>query len=159
MSEHVQTVSAVFPTYEAAAGAVRALEAAGYDHSHIAIVTHKNSASTLSPQDETLVVEGAKEGILVGAGAAILTAAAVAIFPGTLFLVGGWLAGAEIATFFGMAGGLGAALAHYGYGDDQAKSYATAVEAGNSLVTVRCSDIQVPQVKAILGTTATSTAI
>ena len=165
MLDHTQLVTASFPSYANAALTVKALEAAGYDQSSIAIITpqaHTGAASATdvdehrADMDEDLAVEGAKEGIIVAAGTGVLTALAVAAFPAGLFLVGGWLAAAEIGVMFGMAGGLGAALVHAGSDVPQAEGHVAAVEAGHTLVSVRCTDAQLAEVRSILAETSMS---
>ena len=166
---HDKTVSALFGDFESAAAAVRALEASGFDHDHIAIVTGRPGEHadahldvTEHPTDiskDTSVdpVTGTEQGGLAG-GAVGLVAGLVLFAVSGLgpVLAAGWLVTTAIGISFGMAGGFASTLVNAGTLPHHAEAYVAGVKAGGTLVSVRCKAEQVAEVEAILARTSTS---
>lgn len=159
-----RTVTRLFDSRMEAEGAVRALEAAGFDHAKLSLVAadrgdvsgenrsflNKDAAQDLGRDGENDTAEGAGEGAVtggaIGAGAGLLAGLGLLAIPGLGPVVAaGWLAstltGAAIgAATGGVTGGLLGALKDAGVTDDDANVYAEGVRRGGALVSVRVSD-------------------
>ena len=154
-----QTVTALYDTYNSAASAVNALEAAGIPHSDISIVS--NNADNRYDKDHTTnAAEDAGKGAGVGAAlggiGGLLTGLGLMAIPGVGPVVAaGWLvataAGAATgAVVGGAAGGLVGSLTGAGVPQGDAQFYAEGVRRGGTLVTARVDDARAPTAREIL---------
>ena len=139
-----QTVTALYDTYDSAASAVNALEAAGIPHSDISIVSN-NVDNRYSKDRPTNTAEDAGKGAGIGAAVGgvggLLTGLGLLAIPGVGPVVAaGWLvataAGAATgAVVGGAAGGLVGSLTGAGVPEHDAQFYAEGVRRGGNLVT------------------------
>jgi hypothetical protein len=154
-----QTVTALYDTYDAAVSAVNALEAAGFPHSDISVVSnnvddrynkdrHSNAAEDAG--------RGAGIGAAVGGVGGLLAGLGLLAIPGVGPVVAaGWLvataAGAATgAAVGGAAGGLVGALTSAGVPEREANFYAEGVRRGGTLVTARVDDARASAARQIL---------
>ena len=155
----VQTVTALYDTYDSAVSALDALEAAGIPHSDISIVS--NNVDNRYSEDQPTHVgadagKGAGIGAAVGGVGGLLTGLGLLAIPGIGPVVAaGWLvataAGAVTgAVVGGTAGGLVGSLTHAGVPDHDANFYAEGVRRGGTLVTARVDDARVSTAREIL---------
>jgi hypothetical protein len=145
----VQTVTALYDTYDFAASAVDALEAAGIPHSDISIISN-NVDDRYDKDRPTHAAEDAGKGAGIGAAVGgvggLLTGIGLLAIPGVGPVVAaGWLvataAGAMTgAVVGGAAGGLVGALTGAGVPERDANFYAEGVRRGGTLVTARVDD-------------------
>ncbi len=154
-----QTVTALYDTYDSAASAVNALEAAGIPHSDISIVSnnvdnrYNEDRSTNTAEDAG---RGAGIGAAVGGVGGLLTGLGLLAIPGVGPVVAaGWLvataAGAATgAVVGGAAGGLVGSLSGAGVPERDAHFYAEGVRRGGTLVTARVDDARVSTAREIL---------
>jgi hypothetical protein len=155
----VQIVTALYDTYDAAASAVDALEAAGIPHSDISIVSnnvdnrYKGDRQSHAAEDAG---KGAGIGAAVGVVGGLLTGLGLLAIPGVGPVVAaGWLvstaAGAVTgAVVGGAAGGLVGALTGAGVPERDANFYAEGVRRGGTLVTARVGDERAAMAREIL---------
>lgn len=154
-----QTVTALYDTYDAAASAVNALEAAGIPHADISIVSNnvdnrydKDRASNAAED----AGKGAGVGAAVGGIGGLLTGLGLMAIPGVGPVVAaGWLvataAGAATgAVVGGAAGGLVGSLTGAGVPERDAQFYAEGVRRGGTLVTARVGDARASAAREIL---------
>ena len=155
----VQTVTALYDTYDFAVSAVDALEAAGIPHSDISIVS--NNVDNRYDEDRTTHAaedagKGAGIGAAVGGVGGLLTGIGLLAIPGVGPVVAaGWLvataAGAVTgAVVGGAAGGLVGALTGAGVPERDANFYAEGVRRGGTLVTARVDDARASIAREIL---------
>lgn len=163
MSTTTKTVSALYDTFEAAAGVVRALEAQGFAHDDISIITShqgEHAASNLDVSEYPAEVRDDKEmatGGLVGGGAGLAAGLALMAIPGVgPLLVGGLLLTTAIGATAGMAASFTSALVDIGHIDSHADAYVQAVQAGKTLVSVRCDQDNIAGVEALLSVGASA---
>ncbi|MGO4408573.1 MULTISPECIES: hypothetical protein [unclassified Brevundimonas] len=169
------TVTRLFDHHAEALDAVAELEAAGFDHSSISIVSN-NADNWHSGHDridgadgalgdrngagENDVAHGAGKGAAtggaIGAGAGILAGLGMLAIPGLGPVVAaGWLASAALGAVVGGAaggatGGLLGALKEAGHNDEEANVYAEGVRRGGTLVSVKTTDADRARVETIL---------
>lgn len=161
-----RTLTCLYDSYEDAAHAVQALEAAGVPHSDISLVAHgADDRSSITDQSGTGLTSGDPEqgaatgagtgatlGTVLGGGAGLLAGLGSLAIPGVGPIVAaGWL----IATLTGAgvgaaAGGLLGSLTGAGVSEADAHTYTEGVRRGGSLVTVRADETMVPAVEAVL---------
>jgi hypothetical protein len=142
-----QIVTALYDTYDSAASAVGALEAAGIPASDISIVSSNVDNRYTADRPTHAAAEGAGKGAGVGAAVGVagglLTGLGLLAIPGVGPVVAaGWLvataAGAITgAVVGGAAGGLVGALTRSGVPERDANFYAEGIRRGGTLVTVR----------------------
>jgi hypothetical protein len=155
----VQTVTALYDTYDFAVSAVDALEAAGIPHSDISIVSN-NVDNRYEKDRPTHAAEDAGKGAGIGAAVGgvggLLTGLGLLAIPGVGPVVAaGWLvataAGAMTgAVVGGAAGGLVGALTGAGIPERDANFYAEGVRRGGTLVTARVDDARASMAREIL---------
>ncbi len=171
-----QILTRLYENHSAAVAAVQALEAAGFDHEHISIVSHHGNhhsrlGSAYDPavneptstpfdvQADTTAAEigaGASVGTIVGGGLGLLAGLGTLAIPGLgLVVAAGWLVstltGAGIgAAFGGAGGGLVGALIHAGHSEEDAEHYAEGVRLGGTLVAARVDQARLPIARQIL---------
>jgi hypothetical protein len=155
----IQTVTALYDTYDFAVSAVDALEAAGIPHSDISIVSN-NVDNRYDKDRPTHAAEDAGKGAGIGAAVGgvggLLTGLGLLAIPGVGPVVAaGWLvataAGAMTgAVVGGAAGGLVGALTGAGIPERDANFYAEGVRRGGTLVTARVDDARVSMAREIL---------
>ncbi|WP_313044702.1 hypothetical protein [Brevundimonas sp.] len=168
-------VTRLFDHHTEALAAVSELEAAGFDHSTISIVSnnaeewhdghrHKDHAgSALGDRNGDGVNDvgegagkGAAAGGALGAGVGVLAGLGMLAIPGLGPVVAaGWLASTAVGAAVGAAaggatGGLLGALKEAGHGDEDAHVYAEGVRRGGTLVSVRASDADRARIETIL---------
>lgn len=165
-----RTLTALFDSYEAAAGAVDALEAAGIAHDDISIVaSHSEDRPVATPPgssrpageteanaagevDAAAAGTGAAVGGVIGGGAGLIAGLGLMAVPGIGPVVAaGWL----VATLTGAgvgaaAGGLIGGLTGAGLDEGEAAAYAEGVRRGGTLVTVRAEGSRAEQALSIL---------
>lgn len=154
-----QLVTALYDTYDSAASAVGALEAAGIPAADISIVSN-NVDNRYGADRPTHTAEDAGKGAGVGAAVGgiggLLTGLGLLAIPGVGPVVaGGWLiataAGAVTgAVVGGAAGGLVGALTGAGVPERDANFYAEGVRRGGTLVTARVDDARASTAREIL---------
>ena len=155
----VQTVTALYDTYDSAVSAMDALEAAGIPHSDISIVS--NNVDNRYDKDRPSHAaedagKGAGIGAAVGGVGGLLTGLGLLAISGVGPVVdGGWLvataAGAVTgAVVGGAAGGLVGALTGAGIPERDANFYAEGVWRGGTLVTARVDDRRAAMAQEIL---------
>lgn len=168
------TVTRLFDSHTEALEAVSELEAAGYDHSSISLVsnnadnwhegygrgTHDGPLGDRDGDGENDVAEGAGKGAatggVIGAGAGVLAGLGMLAIPGLGPVVAaGWLASTAVGAAVGAAaggatGGLLGALKEAGHDEDEANVYAEGVRRGGTLVSVRTSDAERARVETLL---------
>jgi len=156
-----QTITAFFDSYDAAARAVRRLEATGIPHDRISLVANNpdeaysqyaartfDETSVMHPGETEAVDEesaagtGATIGTLAGGGAGLLAGLGMLAIPGLGPVVAaGWLLSTLVGAGAGAAiGGLAGSLAEAGVDERDAHLYAEGVRRGGALVTVRTTD-------------------
>ena len=155
----VQTVTALYDTYDSAVSAVDALEAAGIPYSDISMVSN-NADNRYHKDRPTHAVEDAGKGAGIGAAVGgvggLLTGLGLLAIPGVGPVVAaGWLvasaAGAVTgAVVGGAAGGLVGALTGAGVPERDANFYAEGVRRGGTLVTARVDDARAAMAREIL---------
>ena len=150
-----RTITALFDTYDAAANAVRKLEAAGVAHSDISIVSNDAGHSRYYDKTGDQVSgtgTGASLGTLLGGGAGLLAGLGMLAIPGLGPVVAaGWLASTLVGAGVGAAaGGLVGSLTDAGVTHEDAHVYAEGIRRGGTLVTVRADDSLTSRVTDIL---------
>lgn len=152
-----RTVTALFDTYDAAANAVRKLEAGGVPHGDISIVSndssHRRYYDTDTADDRgSGTGTGASLGTILGGGAGLLAGLGMLAIPGLGPVVAaGWLASTLVGAGVGAAaGGLVGALTDAGISHEDAHVYAEGVRRGGTLVTVRTDDSMIDRVTDVL---------
>jgi len=139
------TVTRLFDSIADLRGIVRELEAMGYSHEQVSVVSGNNDDTTAIAGP--LVKTGLGRAALLGpAGASggILSALRVVMLPGIRPMVAaGWLAP-------GPAGGLTGALAHADVDARDARVYAEGVRRGGALVGVRALESDHARVEAAM---------
>ena len=171
-----RTLTRLYDNHTDAVTAVRALEAAGFGHDDIGIVTSQHGAAAAlgtasdptvnetdpAPHDtaaEPTAAEigtGATLGTVVGGGLGLLAGVGSLAIPGVgLVVAAGWLVatltGAGIgAAIGGSAAGLVGALMHMGTDEQDAHLYAETIRRGGSLVTARIAENRVVEAERIL---------
>jgi hypothetical protein len=154
-----QTVTALYDKYDSVVSAVDALEAAGFPHSDISIVSN-NVDNRYDKDRPTHAAEDAGKGAGIGAAVGgvggFLTGLGLLAIPGVGPVVaGGWLvataAGAVTgAVVGGAAGGLVGSLTGAGVPEHDANFYAEGVRRGGTLVTARVDDARASTAREIL---------
>ena len=172
------TITRLFDSHTEALAAVDALERSGVDHNQISIVSnnadnwhdgHRHAGGAPAAEGplgdrngdgENDVAEGAGKGAttggLLGGGAGLLAGLGMLAIPGLGPVVAaGWLASAAVgavvgAAAGGAAGGLLGALKEAGHSDEEANVYSEGVRRGGTLISVKASDGEETQVRAIL---------
>lgn len=170
----METVTRLFDSHIEALDAVNELEAAGFSHDRISIVSNNadnwHTDSTTDPEPplrdrngdgDNDVASGAGKGAttggLLGAGAGVLAGLGMLAIPGLGPVVAaGWLAstaaGAAVGAVAGGAtGGLLGALKDAGHTDDEANVYSEGVRRGGTLVSVKADGDEQVRAQAILG--------
>lgn len=156
-----QTITALFDSYDAAAKAVRRIEAAGIPNQNISLVAgnrddlYSHHATHSFDQEEQVsgsAAAGASIGTLAGGGAGLLAGLGMLALPGVGPVVAaGWLVSTLIGAGAGAAvGGLAGALVGEGLTEEEAHSYAEGVRRGGALVTVKADMKEADRVIAIL---------
>lgn len=160
---HKHIISGLFDTYDAAASTVRALEAAGLDHTHLTLVTNHpgvhdsyrldvaEHTAELGKEELADAVQEVVPGAALGGTVGLLAGLGLIAIPGIgPVLAGGWLVTTAMGVVFGGAGGLTGSLIHAGHIDKHAEAYNEAVRNGGTLVVVRCNDEQIATVRTLL---------
>jgi hypothetical protein len=169
-------ISRLYPDYQTAQNAARALEAAGVDNGDISIVANNADNRYKDDRVDTVDVhhdkdrngvddrkEGARTGASVGglaAGAAGLAAGVgLLAIPGIGPIVAaGWLASTLAGVVAGgAAGGIVGALVESGVAKDDADVYAEAIRRGGALLVARVADADGARYQDILNTSAVDT--
>jgi hypothetical protein len=168
------TISRLYDSYDAAAGAVSELERAGIPQSDISIIANnaegwyerdRATGRTTDKVDRDLDgVDDRAEGAAAGAGigatlggvAGLLAGLGLLAIPGIGPVVAaGWLAStAVVAAAGGAVGGLVGALTQSGVSEEDAHVYAEGVRRGGTLVTARVPDTDRQRYEAILDRSA-----
>src|SRR5689334_15937590 len=168
------TISRLYDSYDAAAGAVSELERAGIPQSDISIIANnaegwyerdRATSRTTGKVDRDLDgVDDRAEGAAAGAGigatlggvAGLLAGLGLLAIPGIGPVVAaGWLAStAVVAAAGGAVGGLVGALTQSGVSEEDAHVYAEGVRRGGTLVTARVPDTDRQRYEAILDRSA-----
>lgn len=154
-----QTVTGLYDTYEAAASAVNALEAASIPHSDISIVSN-NVDNRFDKHRPSHAAEdagrGAGIGAAVGGVGGLLTGLGLLAIPGVGPVVAaGWLVAAAAgaatgAVVGGATGGIVGSLTGAGVPERDASFYAEGVRRGGTLVIARVEDARAPTAREIL---------
>ena len=149
----IRTVTALFDTYDAASSAVTKLEATGFPHSDISIVS--NDESHRQYHDDAGAAgtgTGASLGTVLGGGAGLLAGLGLLAIPGLGPVVAaGWLASTLVGAGIGAAaGGVIGALTDAGVSHADAHVYAEGVRRGGTLVTVKSDERLTDQAVEIL---------
>ena len=154
-----ETISAIYDTYDAASGAVNALEAAGVPHSDISIVANnaENRHGTATASEAANDAgKGAGLGAAVGGVGGLLTGLGLMAIPGVGPVVAaGWLAATAVgavagAAVGGAAGGIVGSLTEAGVPEHDAHVYAEGVRRGGALVTAKVANDQAAEARSIL---------
>jgi hypothetical protein len=157
-----RALTALFDNYEAAAGAVDKLEAAGIPHTEISIISNRTEPGAAAPPpsdpapalDEALdsAGTGATVGTVLGGGAGLLAGLGLLAIPGLGPVVAaGWLVATVTGAGIGAAaGGLIGGLTGAGLSEGEAETYAEGVRRGGTLVTVRADEARADRVMTIL---------
>jgi len=139
-----QAITRLFDTHEDAAGAVRALEAAGVHHDSISLISNNTDGRHDADNDAGEgAAKGATTGGLIGGGAGLLAGLGMLAIPGLGPVVAaGWLASTAVGALVGAVaggatGGLLGTLKDAGHSDEEANVYAEGVRRGGSLVSVK----------------------
>lgn len=155
----MSTVVGLFETQGAAKDAIHRLQAAGIPADAIGVAMKDTSASESLAESTgagDLSEEGATAGAVSGAGVGALVGLALVgstfLLPGVgTFLIGGPLAAALTGAGIGAAsGGLVGGLVGAGIPEHEAEHYASGLERGHIVVSVRATDAQEPTVRQIL---------
>ncbi len=161
----MRTVSRMYDNYADAAAVVHELEAADLNpNREISLVANENArgrdtaVETTRTEPRSGTGTGAGIGATVGGVVGILTGLGIMAIPGIGPLVAaGWLATTLAGAGAGaVAGGLVGALTNAGVSRDEAEVYEEGVRRGNTLVSVRVDDADVPRVEAILDRRSTT---
>ena len=171
-----QTLTRLYDNHTEAVATVQALEAAGFGHDHIAIVTrdagqeaalgtaadpsiNQTSAMPSTAGEDATATDigaGASVGTIVGGSLGLLAGLGSLFIPGIGPVVAaGWLVstltGAGIGPAFGgLGGGLVGALTHAGVPEEEARAHAAAISRGSTLVTARVERSRVPEALRII---------
>jgi hypothetical protein len=150
-----RTVTGLFDTYDAAADAVRDLEAAGIPHNDISIIANNAQNRWSAPERSgsgSGAAAGASVGAALGGGAGLLAGLGLLAIPGLGPVVAaGWLASTAVgAVAGGAAGGLVGSLTNAGVRPEHAEVYAEGVRRGGSIVTARVNDTLAARAESIL---------
>lgn len=173
-----KTITRLFDSHTEALAAVEDLERAGVDYGKISIVSNNSdnwhqghthaggapaAAGPLGDRNgdgENDVAEGAGKGAatggLIGGGAGLLAGLGMLAIPGLGPVVAaGWLVSTAVGAAVGAAaggatGGLLGALKEAGHSDEEANVYSEGVRRGGTLISVKCDDHHVDQVRSIL---------
>ena len=163
-----RTIARMFDRHEAAAAAVRDLEAAGFSHDEIGLVVgdaqgHRSTLSDAPAGDldrksvddhtESSAGAGAGIGAVFGGSAGLMAGIGALAIPGLGPVVAaGWLVAALTGAGAGaVVGGLLGALTTAGVDEADAHVYAEGLRRGGSLVTVRADGVRAADAEAILG--------
>ncbi|MEE7450320.1 hypothetical protein MRF4_22355 [Methylobacterium radiotolerans] len=158
----LRALTALFDDYDAAAGAVDRLEAAGIPHADISIIANRNEPAAPPRAPGTAVARpvdtadsagtGATVGTVLGGGAGLLAGLGLLAIPGLGPVVAaGWLVATVTGAGVGAAaGGLIGGLTAAGLSADEAETYAEGLRRGGTLVTVRADESRAERVLAIL---------
>jgi uncharacterized membrane protein len=147
------TVTHVYDDYESAQSVISDLEAAGFDHGDISMVSrHRDRSGAASEDDDNGAATGATLGGVVGAGAGLLASLGVIAIPGIGPLVAAGILATTLTGAAGgaVAGGLLGALVDYGVSEDDAQVYAESVRRGGTLVSVRAPDGRADEAERIM---------
>lgn len=162
-----RALTALFDDYEAAAGAVDRIEAAGIPPSDISIITNRGrsvsppppvtgpvSASTVTAAVDAVDAAGtgATVGTVLGGSAGLLAGLGLLAIPGLGPVVAaGWLVAVVTGAGVGAAaGGLIGGLTGAGLSEGEAETYAEGVRRGGTLVTVRADETRADRILGIL---------
>lgn len=150
-------ITRMFDTREHALAAVSDLEAAGFSHDDLGVVTSDSNKTGVTDVHTEHAAKsgtgiGATLGTLVGGGAGLAAALGAIAIPGIGPIVA---AGALLATLTGagagaLAGGVVGALTSAGVSETEAPVYAEGMRRGGSLVTVRTDDSRAAEAESIL---------
>ena len=147
----VQTVTALYDTYDSAVSALDALEAAGIPHSDISIVS--NNVDNRYSEDQPTHVgadagKGAGIGAAVGGVGGLLTGLGLLAIPGIGPVVAAvWL----VATAAGaVTGAVVGSLTHADVREHDANFYVEGVRRGGTLVSTRVDDARASTAREIL---------
>jgi hypothetical protein len=174
----MRTLTRLYDNHTDAVSAVHALEAAGFGHDDVSIVSsqHGHAAALGTAGDPTVnenevrhapggdptpaeIGAGATLGTVVGGGLGLLAGVGALAIPGVgLVVAAGWLVaaltGAGVgAAIGGGAAGLVGALINVGTDEEDAYMYAETIRRGGSMVTARISDDRVAEAERILDST------
>jgi hypothetical protein len=162
------TITRVYSTYEKATEVVRDLEAADISHSDITLVAQRSQDrhsairdySTVNSEkaaaDEAVYDTAVGTGV-VGGLTGLLAGLGLIAIPGLGPVVAaGWLGATLFGFTAGAAGGtvvevISNALSGHGVHKDEARSYATSVAQGGTLVAVKTDDSKRSTVESIMG--------
>ena len=154
----MQTVSALFETYNDATKAVHVLKDAGIQSADISLVA--NNAEGLYPGDANPVAKdttaGAEVGALLGGAGGLLAGLGILAIPGVgPVIAGGWLVATVIGAVAGAGlgaatGGLVGLLTDAGIPKSDAHVYAEGVRRGGALVTARVPESRVAEATSVL---------
>lgn len=134
----VVTVVGVFPDYADARGAVEALRAAGYRDDQIGVFGPDGGLST---QVEENVGIGAAAGGITGLGLGVAVAAGLMSPFGPVVASGALIALIAGATSGASLGAAVGALVGLGVSEEDARQYASELETGRVVVTVRTANV------------------
>jgi hypothetical protein len=160
----MQTVVGLFESKAEVESAIRRLQAAGFDSESIGVAMRDRTESGELAEATgagDLTEEGAAAGAVSGAGLGILIGLALVgstiVLPGVgPFVVGGALAGGPLAAALAgagigaVSGGLIGGLVGSGIPEDEAEHYASGLERGGILVSVRVPDDRADEARRIL---------
>ena len=146
----VESVVAVYATFEDAARGVRALDDSGFSHEHVSLVSHRNEhlipEAEVKPGDESerKAATGAAFGGLMG----MLLGAPLLAIPG----IGPLLLAGPIATGMtgALVGGFLGSMAGWGVHADHVAQYQKKVESGKILVIATGDPRQVADAERVL---------
>ena len=154
-----RTITRLYDTYDEAATAVRALEAAGVRHADISVVGSGHDEASGRSEDATPRADagtgtgiGASLGTVVGGGAGLLAGIGALAIPGVGPIVAaGWL----VATLAGAgvgaaAGGLLGSITGAGVSEEDAHVYAEGVRRGGAVLSARVEEAEAERFEAVL---------
>lgn len=152
-----RTITRLYDTYDEAAKAVRALEAAGVPHADISVVGSGHDDAS-GRADEAAADAGSGAGIgatlgtLVGGGAGLLAGIGALAIPGVGPVVAaGWLVAALTGAGVGAAaGGLLGSLTGAGVSEEDAHVYAEGVRRGGAVLSARVEETEAARLEAVL---------
>jgi uncharacterized membrane protein len=148
----METLVALFDSYENAHAAVESLKEAGFKDEWITLLTREKTYASDPEQPETrentirMAGKGAASGGVVGGLSGLIVGLGAIVVPGLgPVLAGGALAAALVSTAAGAgigaaAGGAVGALVGQGISEEEAQIYAEGVKRGGLLVMVRVED-------------------
>ncbi len=151
-----RTIARMYDSYADASAAIRGLEAAGFDHDDISLVSRNSGTESRADNDDSTTGSGAGTGAtigtLVGGGAGLLAGLGSLAIPGLGPVVAaGWLIAALTGAGVGAAaGGLLGGLTSAGVEEADAHVYAEGVRRGGTLVTVRTEETRAAEAERIL---------